>query len=203
METQACKDYKIQVQKIQNMSILWFFGKASKSSKQSIPLTMAAPAHTGGILGEVAALHPNLQLHKPTGIATDSPAAQSSSIIAFQPSVVVLDIASELEQLISNLPTNIGVQTGSDPLNVFTTNPRLVDDLSLFPDSLWEEIFNGIFKGALGWGTMLIVSDIVQNRQAELHKIVHYIYYFVGECGVSEVLMEGKLAHLMNGLKLL
>lgn len=210
MGTQACKDYKIQVQKSQNSSILSFFSKASEASKLKIPSTTVAPVRAGGILGEAAALHPIPWSTKRTQDARPSntilPEPLQPDDITFpttrQP-FVVHDLASKLQELISNLPPLTGMETGPDPLETFMVNPAMIDNPSVSSDSLWEEILNGMFKGALGWGTSLDVGNVVENGRAGLDGMVRFIEYFVRERGVSEALIEGKLAHLMDGLKLL
>ena len=45
-------------------------------------------------------------------------------------------------------------------LETFNTNPVLVDDPSIASGDLWEEMFNGMFKGAPGWGTSLDVGNV-------------------------------------------
>ncbi len=47
------------------------------------------------------------------------------------------------------------------------------------------------------------VANVVENGRAGLDGLVSFVKYFVRKRGVSEQLIEGKLTHLMDGLKVL
>lgn len=90
-----------------------------------------------------------------------------------------------------------------DPLATFDVNPAAFDDQSISTDDLWEEVLNGVMKNGLGWGTELDVSSLLKTDGSGLMGLVNFVEYFVVKHSVNEGLFEGKLAHLLSGLRLL
>lgn len=205
--TQACRDYKAQQDrsKMKNTSILSFYKKATPISKVKVPATTEAPTRIGGIQGAVAALHVQPQSASHANGDTNTTSKPSLSIPGGADSApgAVQDLAAKLQELISNLPPTPRTGSDPDPLAIFTVDPQRVDNLQIPSDDLWEELLNGMFKDALGWGTSLNVANVVENGRAGLDGLVSFVKYFVRKRGVSEQLIEGKLTHLMDGLKVL
>ena len=114
-------------------------------------------------------------------------------------------LVDSLKQLAKKLRDDIHQRAADiskpDPLACFNIDPASFDDKTVSADELWEEVLNSLMKNALGWGTTLDVPSLVETDGQGVMGLARFVEYFVVERGVSEVLFEGKLNHLMSGLR--
>lgn len=194
--TKTCTEYMNQKdqKKTRNASILSFY-KPKTSVIDRVPPTTTAPTRIGGVNQGLAELLPGISMpiHVPV------PEAPTKSAIT--PSKDIKDISDRLRTLINSLPPVLGAQVQPDPLAMFNVMPESIDNPQISSEDLWEDVLNGMFKAGLGWGTSLDVKAVSQYGRAGLNGMANFVEYFVRKRGMSEALIEGKLAHLMEGLK--
>ncbi|TEB21892.1 hypothetical protein FA13DRAFT_1642094 [Coprinellus micaceus] len=127
----------------------------------------------------------------------DTPIANSNE----QSSQPTCALARRLKILADTLPVTVPEGQASDKLSVFNSDPRALDNPDIESTDLWEEVLNGMLKGALGWGDELDLTTVIRRGQYGIDGLVHFVDYFVTERGVDEMMFEGKLKHLMDKME--
>lgn len=112
-------------------------------------------------------------------------------------------LANKFQGLVDGLPgnTNTPECEGEDLLSAFACDPASHDNPHISDEDLWEEVLNPLLKGVLGWGTSLEVEAVVRGKRDGLMGLAPFIEYYVQRRRVNEGLLEGKLAHLMDGME--
>ena len=113
----------------------------------------------------------------------------------------VSSFLNKLRYLIKNIPDSIPEGGDNDKLAAFCGDPKDLDDRSLDPDSLWEEVLNLLLKSSLGWGTEGNMEEIICKGRKGIEGLATFVEYFIEERGVSDSLFEGKLSYMLNYLK--
>lgn len=184
---------------MKNQSILSMFSqKQPKPIK--VPSTTAAPAPLPG-----ASREPNIATFvasRESSVELSDLAATVNPAVSKQECTTLVDA---LKQLAKRLHDDVCQRAADvmkpDPLACFDVDPAGYDNRTVSADELWEEVLNGIMKNALGWGTALDVPSLVETDGRGVIGLARFVEYFVVERGVSEALFEGKLNHLMSGLR--
>lgn len=108
---------------------------------------------------------------------------------------------NKLRYLIKNIPDSIPEGGDDDKLAAFCGNPKDLDDRSLDPDGLWEEVLNPLLKSSLGWGKERDMKAIIRKGRKGVEGLATFVGYFIEERGVSDSLFEGKLSYMLSYLE--
>lgn len=110
-------------------------------------------------------------------------------------------LANRLQELVVDLPPDTSTEDSPDILSMFACNPATFDNRNIADEDLWEEILNPLLKGVFGWGDEFDVRGVLDGKRDGLQGVPPFVEYFVQRRKVNEGLFEGKLAHLMDGLR--
>lgn len=198
-------------------SLLSMFGQMARNpAPRPVPSTTCAPEPLP------APVHPRPQAITTADEATDRLTLheRSPEIVGLQHHPVsqknnehspvnapVSSLVNQLKALAQRLCVEVSIRSvcdmKEDPLACFDVDPVAFDNQSISADDLWEEVINGMMKNGLGWGTELDVPSLLNTNGSGLMGLVRFVEYFVVKRKVDEGLFEGKLTHLMSGLRLL
>lgn len=161
--------------------------------KKPVPIASNSPAP--------ALVHSTALVPSSTTAAVPAPALilVTSHAVSEEKSLPTpVPVIKRIQVAVARLPLSVPEGMIGDALAGLRVDPTTLADPALGPNGLWERFLNGFLKTHLGWGIGAPGSELMRWGSLGMTGLLRFVEYFVAEHGVSPMLFEGKLNHLLE-----